>query len=154
MFLIRLVILWIIVALAQSVSARAEEFDYESITVEQLNKEAPLAQEDVDILVKFYHLTVVAVNTVKRNPATTIKELDDLVAEFVEDNKITPIRLRYIAVKIQAIMVGLDDLNQMPKEGLNPPFLVPSNSELYLIRQNRTKLATALAMAKSLNEDS
>ncbi|MDR1083566.1 MAG: hypothetical protein LBP22_01610 [Deltaproteobacteria bacterium] len=154
MLLKKLVILGIIAALAQSVSSLAEEFDYESITAEQLNREAPLTQEDVDILVKFYHLTVVAVNTVRRNPATTVKELDDLVAEFVEANKITPIRLRYIAIKIQAVMVGLDDSNQMPKEGLNPPFMVPGSSELNLIKQNRTKLAAALALAKALNEDS
>jgi hypothetical protein len=152
MFLKKLVLFLLLACLAmvqsQNIQAQSGDIDLDAITPDQLTKEAPLNQQDIDNFIKFIGVSVDSLKAAKEDPENVNPDdVEKHVVKFIQDNKIPPTRMRYLLEKIKLLMVGIDNPDIIPEKGAGQDYLIPSEAEKKLIRENKDKLMTALDAA-------
>ncbi|MDR1872167.1 MAG: hypothetical protein LBS60_09690 [Deltaproteobacteria bacterium] len=121
-----------VLALAQPNLSRAADIDLETITVEELNKEGPLIQADLDMYVKFFKYFIASMkNTTSTDFEAFMKQIAN---DFIKASKISPVRLRLITEKIPYALILVQD----PDTALKPDnsYMRLSPAELELVKSN------------------
>ncbi|MDR1085584.1 MAG: hypothetical protein LBP22_12210 [Deltaproteobacteria bacterium] len=152
MFLKKLVFFLLLAGLAvvqsQNIQAQSGDIDLDAITPDQLTKEAPLNQQDIDNFIKFMEVSAESIKAAQKDPENVNpNDFEKQVVKFIQDNKIPPTRMRYLMEKIQLTMVGLQNPDIIPKKGDGQDYLIPSAAEKKLIEVNMEKLMAALQAA-------
>ena len=118
--------------------AEMDEIDAEEAAMlEAMSKEPPLAQADIDLLIKL-------------SPEFTAMEDDmDAITKLITDNGSTPERFQFIMSKLGIGMMMAMMPEQVTREmieasGEVPAFLIPSDAELGLIEKNLESLKSMM----------
>jgi hypothetical protein len=125
-------------ALSTNLMAQAEDFD--NITEEQLAKEGPLTQKDIDVYLNFFeHSAKLMKDSGGKEMAE--KDLINITTDFAKNNNITIVRLRYLMEKIPyALMLSSASADEEPPF----PYLKISAEEKQLVAQNLQKIMTTI----------
>ncbi|MDR2142357.1 MAG: hypothetical protein LBR11_11325 [Deltaproteobacteria bacterium] len=127
-----------ILTMAFSSSLLAQEIDLDSVTDEQMSKEAPLTQADIDLYIKFSEYSQEMFKKLETDPQLDIKQA---LVNFVKANNLTPVRMKFITLKIPYIILIVT--NKMPE---NPELshLKPTESEKTIVQDNMTKILATI----------
>ncbi|MDR0548503.1 MAG: hypothetical protein LBI10_03710 [Deltaproteobacteria bacterium] len=128
-------------SLAYGLSAQPQDLD--NITAEQLNKEGPLTQKDVELYIKFFELSATTVKNESQKPKG--QDLDDTfsntASNFAKENNISIVRLRYIMEKIPMAIMGSATDTPIPAD---MPYLALSPEESALVKENTPKIVAVI----------
>jgi hypothetical protein len=122
----------------------AQLVDLGAVTIEELVKEGPLTQADVDLFVNFLEHSA---QTMNKLPDKEIElYMTEMVTEFIKTTHANPVRLRYISEKIPyAVLIVTNNAGVFdPGE----TYLNLSDAEKTLISKNLAKLSDLLDKSK------
>jgi hypothetical protein len=108
------------------------------VTAEDLAKEGPLTQGDIDLFISFGELVYKNKNKDKLNITTNV--LDNLSNKFVSDNGITLTRLFFINQKVPLILATLEDPSFRADEGAPANLMSHSEAEMDLVKKNMRQI--------------
>ncbi|MDR1395923.1 MAG: hypothetical protein LBK52_07125 [Deltaproteobacteria bacterium] len=141
--LLSLALAGLILVLGQyPVLAADDPMDLDNITEEQLKKEPPLTQKDIDLFLEF--INVSSQLSTEGTEEQLLERGKNAAIKFIQDNKITPVRLRYIGAKIPAVMVFAQNPASQPPADSDQAYLIPSAAEKKLVQDNQPKIMTVL----------
>ncbi|MDR1607422.1 MAG: hypothetical protein LBT38_03335 [Deltaproteobacteria bacterium] len=111
------------------------QVDLDSVTEEQLTKEGPLTQQDLDLYLKFYDASA-------SNLSKPDFDMVKFTTDFIKDNKLTTVRLRYLLEKIPMTMMALS--SKADNSDKLPAYIKASPAEKKLIETNMSKIVAAM----------
>ncbi|MDR1086531.1 MAG: hypothetical protein LBP22_17155 [Deltaproteobacteria bacterium] len=116
-------------------------------TLEDLNREPPLNQNDIELMIKFTKIHSDTKKAEKDSGRVRTQQKMEIVNKFLADNNLSFTRFTLIFDKIPAVMATLDDPPNLPSAKTHPPYMVPSREEIRLLKSNYKKLYEAFKAA-------
>ncbi|MDR1871241.1 MAG: hypothetical protein LBS60_04815 [Deltaproteobacteria bacterium] len=132
-------------SLAFTFTALAQDKDPDTITVDDLNKEGPLTQRDIDVYLEYVGKSKDFMAKMQENPQYDIK---GEWLKFAKDHQISSIRFNYVSEKIPFGLMAISAADPKSIPAPDAPFLKLSDEEKKLLTANRDKIIAAFEALK------
>jgi hypothetical protein len=128
-----------LLSFSASQSLSAQEVDLDSVTTDQLNAEGPLTQNDIDLYLLYFETSIKAL---QKDQGASQESVLKMTVDFINNNKISVTRLRYILEKIP---YSITALSGTPGE-FTPefPYLAVSDAEKELVNKNMPNIMSTI----------
>jgi hypothetical protein len=134
----------LVVALASSLKAQSSKLD--AITQDELLKESPLTQSDIDLYLIFIDSNF---EFFKNNPEFKEADFDAFITDFTAKNNVSPLRLKYCALKVPQVLMVLAQGDKI-LENMPPDMVLPiSDSDKEIVDKNKEKIAASIEKNKT-----
>jgi hypothetical protein len=134
-----------VAAMAPGLKAQSS-VDLDNISHEDLLKEGPLTQRDIEVYLSFFDANF---KFFSENPEFQESDFEAFMTDFLAKNEVTPARLKYCALKVpQALM--LISVGEKALEGMPEDMRLPiSDADKELVEKNKDKIAAAIDKNKT-----
>jgi hypothetical protein len=127
--------------LAMASGLAARDSGLESVTKEQMSKEGPLTQRDVNVFLSFLEEN----RAIRESGRPSDDDYGNFARDFMRKNNVTPVRLKYLLEKVLVVVAVVENGDDVLSPGRGPTV---TNSEKKVVKANLAKIIDAIQKSR------